>query len=422
MEHLDWNEPIVFDESVEKIEIQEYEPHVGTNLNSEHSDIKIVIQNQDQFLLPSQSYIYVEGKLIKEETEENYDFSKEEITLVNNGLMFLFDRMGYRINGEEIEGFNQPGFATLMKGLISYPESCNEKMQFFWNFDDGVSHSDNTKFQERLKHIKMGQGKFSGIIPLSHVFGFCENYDKVLYGVQHILTLRRGPDGRALFRDGKKDDEGDDEIADGKVVLSKLAWHIPSYKISDEYKVKLYKQIQDKTTVPIAYLNRQLEEIVVPRGQSQLDWRLNVTAGAEKPRYIIIGFQAGDSMNQTQNTSVFGHSNLKKAYVQLNSERYPENSITADFENNNYVHAYKLFTDFAKEQSGVNLRHYRDQYPLIVFDVSRQSEKLKNTVTDIKIKVQFSQNVSDNTHVYALVLSDRIIHMQSDGNKMNMIY
>ena len=421
MEHLDWNEPIIFDESVEKIDVQEYEPHVGTNLNSEHNDIKIVIQNQDQFLLPSQSYIYIEGQLMKDD-DNKYNFENEKISLVNNGLLFLFDRLGYRINGEEVEGFNQPGITTLMKGLITYPEDSNEKMKYFWSLDTKRIHKSNSGFMERLSYLADGTGKFSGIIPLSHIFGFCEDYDKVLYGVQHILTLRRGSDGRALFKDDSKDTGGDEVVPDGKIELTKLAWHIPSYKISDEYKVKLYKDIKNKTTISMAYLNRQLEETDIPSGQKQLNWRLNVTAGAEKPRYIIVGLQTGDIKEQTKNSAIFDHCDFSKAYVQLNNERYPENSLTVDFENNHYAAAYKLFTDYMKNYNAITMKRYRLLYPLMVFDVSRQSEKLKNTVTDIIVKAEFSKNIPDNTRVYALVLSDRIIRIQSDGNKMNVVY
>ncbi|CAF4298015.1 unnamed protein product, partial [Rotaria magnacalcarata] len=59
-------------------------------------------------------------------------------------------------------------------------------------------------------------------------------------------------------------------------------------------------------------------------GQTTFDWRLNVTAGAEKPRYIVLAFQTDKSDNQIKNPAIFDHCDVKNAYVQLNSERYPE--------------------------------------------------------------------------------------------------
>ena len=59
---------------------------------------------------------------------------------------------------------------------------------------------------------------------------------------------------------------------------------------------------------------------------------------------------------------------------------------------------------------------------MLVFDVSKQSAKLKNSVTDIKIRATFKENISKPTKAYALVLSDRILKLESDGNKMNFVY
>ena len=33
-----------------------------------------------------------------------------------------------------------------------------------------------------------------------HIFGFCEEYDKIVYGLKHNLTLVRKTDDDAIFR------------------------------------------------------------------------------------------------------------------------------------------------------------------------------------------------------------------------------
>jgi len=35
---------------------------------------------------------------------------------------------------------------------------------------------------------------------LKHIFGFCEDYDKIVYGLKHTLTLVRKSDDDAIFR------------------------------------------------------------------------------------------------------------------------------------------------------------------------------------------------------------------------------
>ena len=65
---------------------------------------------------------------------------------------------------------------------------------------------------------------------------------------------------------------------------------------------------------------------------------------------------------------------------------------------------------------------YKNLYPLFLFDVSKQSEKLKYSTTDIQIKMHFSANVPGNTLAYAVIISDRLINFQSDGNKFSVVY
>ena len=59
---------------------------------------------------------------------------------------------------------------------------------------------------------------------------------------------------------------------------------------------------------------------------------------------------------------------------------------------------------------------------MFVFDVTKQSEKLKNSVTDIQIKAQFPANVAANTEAFAVVISDKSLIIQSDGQRMRVEY
>ena len=65
---------------------------------------------------------------------------------------------------------------------------------------------------------------------------------------------------------------------------------------------------------------------------------------------------------------------------------------------------------------------YKDLYPLFLFDVSKQSEKLKYPTTDIQIKIHFSARLEANTLACAVIISDRLINFQSDGNKFSVVY
>ena len=76
---------------------------------------------------------------------------------------------------------------------------------------------------------------------------------------------------------------------------------------------------------------------------------------------------------------------------------------------------------------GINPIDFKTLYPLYLFDVSKQSEKLKTSVSDIHIKATFNDNPNGddnppaNTIAYAVIISDRLFHFVSDGSKITNI-
>ena len=265
------------------------------------------------------------------------------------------------------------------------------------------------------------KGTFSFIVPQKHIFGFCEDYDKIIYGVKHTLTLVRKSDDDAIFRLNA--------AGAGKVKLSKISWFVPEVLPSDMEKMQLYKSIESKAILNIAYRARQCESISVAQ-TTTFSWTLGSQAAPEKPRYIIVGFQTEKDGDQQKNPSIFDHCDLKNMFVELNSNRYPAVDYQLSFPNQQIARAYRDAATFSERfygmdelitQSNITPSDYKDLYPLMVFDVSKQSEKLKSSTVDIKIKATFNANVPAGTQAYAVVISDKFIQMQSDGNKMHVL-
>ena len=105
--------------------------------------------------------------------------------------------------------------------------------------------------------------------------------------------------------------------------------------------------------------------------------------------------------------------------------------MATDFAKEQYASVYKSFYDFASRfygidyllaGSGVNPSAFKSLYPIHVFDVSKQSERLTEGVVDLTVRMEFSANVPKNTQAYALVISDRMIKFKSDVSKMSVLF
>ena len=79
---------------------------------------------------------------------------------------------------------------------------------------------------------------------------------------------------------------------------------------ADAETISIYKAIESKIKLPVAYRTRQCDILSVPQSTS-FTWRLSVKTAPEKPRFIIVGFQTAKDGDQTKNTSTFDYVDLK---------------------------------------------------------------------------------------------------------------
>ena len=248
-----------------------------------------------------------------------------------------------------------------------------------------------------------------------------------MYGLEHSLILTRNNDDEAIYR-GANNAAGNPLVA-GKVELSKVSWFMPHVTPADQDKMELYKIIERKEKIPVGFRMIECFSGSVPQATS-FDWRVTGKSAPNLPRYIIVGFQTDKENNQDRNPSIFDNVNVSNIYAMINSERYPTVDYNISFLAQKFSRVYGDVAEFRSKffnlddlvsNPNITPSDYKALYPLFLFDVSKQKDKLKTTSVDMKIMMHFSRNVPANTIVYAVVISDRLINIQSDGNKISVI-
>ena len=187
----------------------------GSNLNI-RGNINIHIENQDKFYHPRQSYLLVEGNLLKE--DGTWYAAADVIALANTGVMHLFSNVKYELAGQEIE-CQQSRNCCCFNG---YRKISQRLCIWDWSpkTSDGVFMERG--FGRRKEYIiakSDPHSSFSYAVKLENLFGFCEDYVKVVYGMRHKLTLAQKSNDDAIFKVAA--------TAKGKVELTKVAWAMP---------------------------------------------------------------------------------------------------------------------------------------------------------------------------------------------------
>ena len=432
---LQITEDIPVDDSIYDYEYKEYNPIAGTDLN--RGSIVITIESQDIYTHPAESFLNIEGQLLL--GANGHYVNDDKVALINNGIMYLFSDIRYHLASHEIEVLQNPGHATTMLGLLKYPDDFTKSqgLNQVWAPDtnDGTPIDGNKGFKLRREYIinmvegDDNKGKFNFKIPLKHFLGFCEDYKKILYGMQQRLTLTRTGYNNAILKGRNAADNAN--LADGSIKINKISWFMPHVIPSDAYRLQLDKIIEKKEKLPVGYRMLQCDNLPVPPGVSSFTWRLGVKSSPDIPRFIIVGFQTEKNDDQTKNPAIFDHCEVRNIYVTLNAKRYPDTDYENEFTINKFSRIYGDAALFRKKfynmdelisNSTINPVNYKKLYPLFVFDVTKQSEKLKTSVSDIHIKASFDgDNPQNDTMAYAVIISDRLFHFVSDGSKITNI-
>ena len=399
-----------------------FNPITGTQYNNA-GIIQINIENQAEYLLPSQSWLQIDGRLLKA-NDQAYVLANDDVAMINNAPMYCFSNIKYHLGGNEIESINEPGQATTMMGLLKY-ERTFPGLNQCWTIDTALAADDtNAGFVKRKNFILSSAptGHFSFAFSLQHIFGFAEDYDKVVFGLRHSLQLnRKASNNDAIFRANGVDA--------GKIEISNITWWVPRILPSPVESFRLTQLLEKNTTLQVGFRGRQCVSISMSPGASSHTWNLGVKS--EKPRFIVVSFQTGKSDNQQQNPALFDHCDVSKMKVLLNSVEYPAIDLPTNFGQNKYAGYYHAMAEFKQSFYGVDKtvsgcsvdgNDFKTLFPLYVFDVSKQMEKLKSSVVDVSIKMEFNANVPANTNAFALIMSDKKLKFQSSGKKMSVVF
>ena len=145
---LDITEPFVYDESIQSLQYFEFTPQTFANCNTVGHPIKIYINAQDVYTLPSKSYINIKGQLRRNDNNNPYA-AADEVALINNAMMYLFTEIKYDLDSTNIEKLSSPGQITSLFGYLSQPDdfSTSAGLKYCWN-KDTTTHASSAEFAE----------------------------------------------------------------------------------------------------------------------------------------------------------------------------------------------------------------------------------------------------------------------------------
>lgn len=388
-----------FDNSIESYEVHTYNPY--NNSFKENDEIRIPIHQQDVYILPSASSIYIEGIATVSQRDDTGKVIKKNVNFTNNAISFLFQDIRYEMNGVEIDRVKNVGITSTMKSYISMNQGESKLGALWnWNVNDSI--------------IKDSSGLFSVIIPLKNLLGFAEDYNKIILNCKHELILNRSSTNINSVKISTKEDV--------EINIQRVQWRVPHIKVSDRERLSLLKCLEKDRPVQVAFRNWDLYEYPLLPKTSKHSWSVKTASQLEKPRYVVIGLQTNKKNNKVENSSLFDHCQITNVKLFLNSYYFPYDSLNLKFNEQKFGILYEMYTKFRQSYYNLpvdpllNIEEFKNKAPLFVIDCSRQNENLKTGPVDVRLEIESSEDIPENTSAYCLIINDRIIEYKPLSN------
>ncbi|XP_014524191.1 uncharacterized protein LOC106780419 [Vigna radiata var. radiata] len=351
--------------------------------------ITITLQNQDLVTDVSKSFIYVQGKLTKEDGT-----GVGTASLVKNFVGYLFDEIRYRLGNVEVERTRNVGMTSTIKNYVLLSSDQSKYLQI------GGWHEPN----ELLK-----DGVFSALLPLSCVLGFAEDYKLPIVNIRQELTLLRSrSDKDCLFAAAANTD---------KIVLEKVGWLVPHLTLSDQSRVKLMKLVAADKPIQVPFRSWMFMEHPLSTNTKD-SWTMLTTSNLQKPKFVIVGLQTGRKNNVLKDNANFDSCNVQDMKVYLNAQTFPFASFEADFAKNQCLLPYEYYARMksvfhADEQAAnyeplLTYKDFRTKAPLFVFDTTKTTENPIDSTIDLRLEYLTSAAVAADTIANAVVVHDQL--------------
>lgn len=386
MDALDIFQSAVFEDGITKNEFITYHP-LSTQY-SNNAEIRFLIQNQQVLAKISDSYLCIEGKVNNLKDNETFKF-------VNNPFLFLFQEIRFLLNEHVISSIREPGLLSLVRGLLTLnAEKCRSLSTAGFNTTSLLPVYNNT--------TKV----FHAILPLKFIFPLFEDYQKVILYLRQELVLIRG-----------RDDSNSYIGAAGlNLDINKITWRVPHISINNDTQLKLLREIKsEQRLIDIPF--RQWGLHILPEVQQtrHVSWRVTNFPRFQRPRYIILAFQSDRRDDPKKDNGLFDHCTLTSVKAYLNDTCFPYETFDTDFSQGNWIHFYNNYALFQEQYLGKNhskpYLSYDDfkTHPFFIINCREQDTPLTSTMYDLKIEIECSTNLANNTYIYAIVVSDNLI-------------
>ena len=202
----------------------------------------------------------------------------------------------------------------------------------------------STPHQKMLidNHTDPNKGRIKVYLYLEDIFGFCKTFKKVTKNLGFHVAVKTNDLQDVMYT------FMDDDI---NVTINSLYLYIP--KLIPSVETQLIFNEATQNNYEMSFDEWYIERRVISDMIFQLD--IGSAQQVNTPKYLICAHRTKDrtdAPNKEINTAIFDNLDLRKYHVEIDSLRYPRDSLLINYEHNDYIEQYKNLKLFFHEYIG----------------------------------------------------------------------
>ena len=364
-----------FDNSIIKRDFTKIYHQQGAQINQSDQNIEYILGENNNYHQIGNGYLEFDITVRKTDTT-NFHID-DTIRLIKNGYAFCFKeaRLSTTI-GSDIEHNKFCGqVSTIMRvisnkddDLLSQFGNINENdIPLLERVADLPPQIRSTPHQKMLinNHTDPNKGRIKGYLYLEDIFGFCKSFKKVTKNLGFHL----------MFKTANLQDIIYTSMADDiNVTINSLYLFVPNLIPSVETQLMFNEATQKNYKISFEEWYRERRIMSNLLNQHDIGSDQNVI----QPKYFICAHQTNlrtVTPDKKFNTAIFDNMDIRKYYVEIDSQRYPRDSVHINYEDNDYIQQYKDLKLFWKEYIGepilnplISYLDMKTKYPIEIID------------------------------------------------------
>ena len=435
LENLDnsvWDIPSFYekDKSITKKDlISVYEDNYGISDLSDADSYSFSTNNEDIWIVPSQSYLIVNAKLRRQDNGNEFlwaDVPAIEADAPNNivgqaaqtaqNVTFEYNAFNYfqearlYINDQELERIDHLGIATLLHNLRKVNSYGD-----FYNFQNKelIQTRDDLLTMSRAQH-----GNVELMLPLNKAFPMLNQVGHAFRGAKFRITLTKADDAKCVTKVGAG-------TPNGKVVISKMVWKIPQVEPSLQMQAKLEQLLSKNSEFTVSWPAMNIYKLMPPK---TTEIRVPLASTIHKPSNVFVAFQnLNRSTSQEHRTMTFEQMHLEKLSCEVNSVKFPDKDLEIDFRatNKNILEAYNRFIESCDDGKSVlmNYKNFETEMPIYHIDISKHKPELyeNSNFPNLVISAKFRIAPANDYIMYVMIQNEREATLNFENKQMKVI-